>query len=301
MRCNPNPFPDWHHALDGLLAAHETTLLQDPQFINNAFDPAEIDPLQLSPNAILSLLAGEAKKSLVMIAPYLQPGMRVLEIGGGVGLVYALLRMQGIDIISLEPGSEGFGDRHRAGLRLIQLVGVDADGWVKTGIERYRSSAPPFDLVFSYFVLEHVTDLDLAFAVMADNLSKNGLMVHRCPNYTVPFEPHYNIPLMPFKPEWTPFFYAGLQQKGLWRGLKFTSVRSITRLCKRHGLQPVFRPGMTAEAFERVLGDPDFSARKKGFAALARMVKATGMMKVLGNLPAALCTPMEFTAEKTSG
>jgi SAM-dependent methyltransferase len=289
---------DWKTALNGLMDRIENTLILDREFMNHAFDPSEIDSLPMSPKEILALLAGEAEKTLAMIAPHLRPGMRMLEVGGGVGLVYAVLRSRGFDVVSLEPGAEGFGDRHRAGLRMLELLGIDAGGWLRLGIEDFDSPGQSLDLIFSYFVLEHVPDLDRAFQVMAGVLHPDGVMVHQCPNYTVPFEPHYNIPLIPFRPEFTPMLFPGLRHRGLWRGLRFTTVGCIARLCARHGLRPVFRKGMIAEAFERVLDDPLFRARKQGFANIARLLKASGILKALRHLPPVLDSPMEFTARK---
>ncbi|MDD5475917.1 MAG: methyltransferase domain-containing protein, partial [Syntrophales bacterium] len=216
------------------------------------------------------------------------------------GLVYALLHSMGYDIISLEPGADGFGDRHRAGLRLLNILGVDSTGWIKRGVEDFpggnRDST--FDLIFSYFVLEHLRDIEGAFRVMSLIMKEDGLMIHRCPNYTVPFEPHYNIPLVPFKPEWTSFFFPQLRNKGLWKGLRFTTVRSIRKLCAFYGLQPSFHRGMNAWAFERVLTDPVFRARKQGFITAARVLQTTGLIGVLRGIPVMLDTPMEFTAIK---
>ncbi len=289
---------DWQKALSALLNQHVNALICDREFMGHAFDSSETGCRPMPPKEKLAILIGEAEKTLIMIAPHLRPGMRLLEVGGGVGLVYALLRSCGFDVVSLEPGADGFGDRHRAGLRLLERLGVDSGGWLKTGIEDFPSSIPPFDLVFSYYVLEHVPNLGRAFQVMAGALSPDGLMVHQCPNYTIPFEPHYNIPLIPFKPEWTQALSPGLRHKGLWRGLRFTTVECITRLCARHGLRPVFRKGMIAGAFERVLDDPLFGARKQGFVKIARLLKVTGILTTLRRLPPVLDTPMEFTARK---
>lgn len=282
----------------GVWAGWENALAHDPEFLNHAFDPAESDKYAMSAGEWVKLLIGEAEQALAMIGPHLYPGAHVLEVGGGVGLVYAELRSRGWDIVSLEPGWEGFGDRHDAGMRLLKIMGIDPKGWLRMGIEEFSPSGRPFDLVFSYFVLEHLPDLDRAFAVMAEALSPDGVMVHRCPNYTVPFEPHYNIPLVPFKPEWTALVCPSCAGKRLWCGLQFTTVGGIMRLCSSCGLRPVFRKGMTAWAFERVLNDSVFSARKKGFVRAGRLLQATGMLNMLRRLPANLQTPMQFTATK---
>lgn len=286
-------------SLTRLLAGHKNTLAHDHEFMSRAFDPGQTPGKHMSPADQINMLMGEARKTLAMIRPCLRPGMRILEIGGGVGMTYAVLRSSAFDITSLEPGAQGFGDRHSAGLRLMELLNIDSRAWIKTGIEDFEAKqGQTFDLIFSYFVLEHIPDLRRAFRAMSGLLSPNGMMVHQCPNYTVPFEPHYNIPLVPFKPEWTPLFSPGLKNMNLWKGLCFTTHGKIARLCRGCGLKHEFSRGMTARAFERVLTDKEFASRKQGFVRLARILKSTGMLEILRKIPASLNTPMEFTAKK---
>jgi cyclopropane fatty-acyl-phospholipid synthase-like methyltransferase len=300
MACKLIPYRDWSKELDHLLAKQKAALINDPEFMDHAFDPEEEPNRPITHQDKFALLVGEAAKTMQMIEPYIKPGMRLLEIGGGVGLTYATLQTQGYDIVSLEPGADGFGDRHRAGLRLLALLKVDPAGWLRTGIEDYpqKWGEAQFDLIFSFFVLEHIPDLEQAFRNMATLLNANGIMVHCCPNYTIPFEPHYNIPLVPLKPAWTSLFFPYLKNKGLWRGLCFTTQKSITRICDKVGMVPSFRKGMTAMALERILTDPVFAARKTGFFVLARLMKSSGLLKVLKLSPSILNTPMEFYARK---
>ncbi len=292
-------FTDWKYLLNELLDGHKETLANDPEFMNHAFNPAESRDRCLSAGSKLEILMIEAEQTLLMIEPYLRPGTCILEIGGGIGLVYALLRTQGHDIVSLEPGGGGFRNRHTAGLHLLRVLRVDSGGWLKIGIEDFNSQNRQFDLIFSFFVLEHLSCLNRAFNVMAGALEQNGLMVHRCPNYDIPFEPHYNVLLVPFKPELTALIYPALNKKELWRNLCFTTTRGITKLCVRNGMRPLFRKGMMASAFERVLTDSLFARRKRGFVRLARFLCSTGMLKLVRRLPAVLDTPMEFMATKS--
>lgn len=299
MNCNQISGFDWRNALNELLAGKKDALISNPEFTDHAFDASE-KMANTTEEDKFALLMGEAEKTLQMIEPYLGDRTRLMEIGGGVGLVYALLRSKGYDIVSLEPGANGFGDRHRAGLHLMNTLGIDPGGWIKTGIEDFTPTQPAFDLIFSYFTLEHLPDLEKAFQVMERALHNQGLMIHCCPNYNIPFEPHYNIPLIPVKPEWTASIFPGLKNKGLWQGLNFTTTQQISRLCGHHGLRPVFCRGMTAWAFERVLSDPIFAARKKGFIKPARLLKKLGLLKVIRYcLPPSFDTPMQFTARKT--
>ncbi len=289
---------DWKKELNDLLDGHKETLANDPEFMRHVFDPAASRSRCPSPGDRLETLIVEAEKTLRMVEPYLCPGTCILEIGGGIGLVYALLRSRGHDIVSLEPGGGGFRNRYKAGLHLLQLLRIDDGGWLGTGIEDFHPQDRHFDLIFSFFVLEHLPSLSQAFCVMAGALSQNGLMVHRCPNYTIPFEPHYNILLVPFRPEWTALIHPVLNKEELWRNLCFTTARGINMLCARNGMRPSFRKGMMASAFERVMTDPVFAGRKRGFVKLARFLRATGLLELIRWLPAVLNTPMEFTATK---
>lgn len=275
-------------------------LALDPEFMDYAFDPDEAELFPPTPHGRMALLAGEAEKALEMIEPHLAPGLRLLEIGGGAGLVHARLRARGFDVISLEPGGAGFGDRHRAGLRLLHHLEIDPRGWLQTGIEDF-TGVPPFDVIFSYFVLEHLADLDRSFRAMAALLAPGGLMVHCCPNYVVPYEPHYNLLLVPGRPRLTALFRPGLSRAGLWRGLNFITARQVAGLCARHGLTPNFRPGMGARACERLLADPLFAARKRGMAWPVAQLRKTGLLALLRHLPPALATPMEFSAVRADG
>ena len=267
------------------------TLVYDQCFMNNAFETKD----NVGEYDKLDLLIGEAKKTVEMIKPYLKANMRLLEIGGGAGFTYTFLRSQGYDVTSIEPGSDGFGDRYKAGLRLCELLGIDSSGWHKSMIENFNGNNE-FDLIFSFYVLEHVESLELAFKAMVRHLKPDGIMVHTCPNYNIPFEPHYNILLFPLKPEWSTLFYPSLRDKGLWQGLNFTTLGRIKKICKNNNLRLTFSKAMTANYLMRVIEDPVFRERKKMFYKLAMVFKKIGLMYLISKLPPAVNTPMEFIA-----
>jgi SAM-dependent methyltransferase len=279
--------------VDSYFNSIKDILVCDPCFMNNAFETKE----NVGKYEKLEMLIGEAKETIAMIQPYLSANKKMLEVGGGVGLTYALLRSQGYDVISIEPGSDGFGDRHRAGLRLCDLLDIDSSGWHKNTIETFDNDNS-FDLIFSFYVLEHVESLELAFSSMVRHMKPNALMLHCCPNYNIPFEPHYNILLFPFMPKWTTIFCPKLKNEGLWQGLNFTTVGAIRKQCEKQGLQPIFRRAMIANYLNRVIDDPVFRNRKMMFYKIAVVLRKLGLLKVLSILPPAVNTPMEFTTTK---
>ena len=246
----------------------------------------------------LDMLLDEGRETVSMIQEYVRPGVRLLEVGGGIGLTYAFLKSEGYDITSLEPSTGGFGDRHQSGKGVIGLAGIETDDWLPIVCSKVNETGKEFDLIFSHFVLEHVLDMEASFEAMEAVLSEQGQMVHRCPNYSIPFEPHYNLPLVPGAPRLTEKVFRRLKGDPLWEELQFTTIGSIRRICHKYGMKPVFQRGMYRWAFERILNDPTFKSRRRAFGWVARLLSTLGLLKVLGYLPATLTTPMTFTARR---
>ncbi len=159
----------------------------------------------------LDILLDEGRETVGMIQECLRPGLRLLEVGGGIGLAYAFLRSEGYDITSLEPSTGGFGDRYQSGKSVIGLAGCETDGWLPIVCSRVTETDKKFDLIFSHFVLEHVRDIDESFEAMEGVLSEQGQMIHRCPNYSIPFDPHYNLLLVPGAPRLTEKIFRQLE------------------------------------------------------------------------------------------
>ena len=57
---------------------------------------------------LIAIYANESLVGLRLIAPLLQPGLRILEVGSGVGILSAFLAETGYDIVAIEPSATGF-------------------------------------------------------------------------------------------------------------------------------------------------------------------------------------------------
>ena len=273
-------------------------LLSDEKLTSCLFFETALKDLD-SRRADLDTLIGEAESTIRMLEPYFSKDKKYLEIGGGVGLTYAYLRHLGYQIISIEPGGLGFANRYSSGWRLLDIFGIDKDGWISMGAEQLPELNQKFDVIFSNFVLEHVNELDLSFKGMVTVLNPNGVMVHRCPNYLIPFEPHYNIPLVPLFPQLTTWFRPSLKHDELWIGLKFLNYFTIRAFFSGQGMKARFEKNQYYWAFSQVLNAPSFAARKKMFVLPAKILKYTGLLYLLKLLPAFLQTPMTFTVQSS--
>ncbi len=207
---------------------------------------AQVDAEWLESTLAVSL--GESDYTMRWLAPWLEDGPRILEVGAGLGLTSAYLASNGFEICSLEPGGLGFERYERVNPLLRASLGI-AHPHLSVSIEDVTAEhAGTFDLIFSNNVLEHVRDVDTALATLGALLRPGGVMVHNCPNYTVPYEPHFGIPLLPLRPASTArVLPSSITSTGLWQSINFVTARDVRRVADRHGAtvhRPVARAGV---------------------------------------------------------
>lgn len=249
---------------------------------------------------LLRTYLGEARIGLELIAPHLQPGQKVLEIGSGIGALGSFLAFRGVDITGIEPSGDGFG-------KMAMFA-----NWISAQISQQSSFSSldrrcedlnvddngTFDLIFSVHVLEHIQALDAAFAGMVKVLKPEGMMAHICPNYNFPYEPHFTMPVLFWSPRLTHFIYKARikEDPNLWASLNFVGTRRIKSLAKEHTLKTEFQKGIMASYFTRLLEDPVFTERHNGFAAkMATLLANSPLIKLFAKAPPEITSPMSFT------
>lgn len=225
---------------------------------------------------------------------------KVLEVGAGAGILTAWLLQNGIDIWGIEPSGLGYdfhADMFAAVKEFYQLpdgriIDVAAEGLSPEII----SDA---DIIFSLNVLEHIQPQNLlqAFKGMQSVLAKEGTMLHHCPNYVIPFEPHYGLPLIPFFPHITGKI-KGVYNDGVWQSLNFITYFKAKELAKQAGLDITFKKGLMADAFDRLKQDEVYASRHKILAKLYPLLKYSGFIALMRAIPPSLCTPMTFYLKK---
>jgi 2-polyprenyl-3-methyl-5-hydroxy-6-metoxy-1,4-benzoquinol methylase len=241
----------------------------------------------------------EARVALRVVGPSLSPRARVLEVGSGVGLFAGFLRSIGVDITELEPVGMGF---EFIGATRAALAGyARPSSHLDIGVEHLRRDTHgTFDLIFSLNVLEHVEDWRAALERCASVLSNDGQMVHSHPNYSVPFEPHFSVPLVPFCPALTArLLPARIVDTDTWRSLNWITARKVKRWCRSNGFGVRFRRGVLAETLERLTSDPLFKSRHNGLVGRSAVRAAKlGLLKPLKRLPASLNSPVDYSMRR---
>ncbi|MEM7068935.1 MAG: class I SAM-dependent methyltransferase [Pseudomonadota bacterium] len=261
---------------------------------------------KLSPEQIdtaLDTYFAEMRFGHQFLAEYLPTGkLRVLEVGAGLGLLSIYLHRLGHDAVALEPAALSFGI-FEATKKLI---------WSKSDnlphlVEKFAEQLTPeedgqFDFIFSINVMEHIADIDRATDAILTCLDKSGICVNSCPNYWVPYEPHYAIPMVPFAPGITKRIYSKKisANQEIWDSLNFISHGKVKRMARRNQVSVSFEPGLIFKSFARLGEDTEFLERHKNglVGRIYRILTATRLLNGLKLLPTALSTPMIFTYRK---
>jgi len=244
--------------------------------------------------AEMSHYAEEALFGLNFLSGVGFPGKRVLEVGSGVGILSAWLALHDVDITPLEPRGIGF-DRS---LHMLQRVWTASQLPLDKLISVRASGLQPtkhgeFDLIYSVNVLEHIDDLAQTFAAMASVLAPGGVSRHTCPNYVVPFEPHYGLPLVPRWPKLSGML-AGVAGTDLWKSFNFITYFDVRRLARASGHKVTFERKTLHASFARLGTDEQFRQRHPLLARVSAAMRASGALSALQYVPPMLATPMVF-------
>lgn len=250
--------------------------------------------------AILVTYANEARVGYSLIQPFLDPNKRILEVGAGIGVLSSYLHMNGQSIVAIEPSGVGFDLNNALGRELHQWLELESIEYLDIGVETLaRDKLGEFEVIYSVNVVEHLPDLELAFDRMNSVLSRTGTMLHTCPNYNVPYEPHFGIPLIPFFPRQTKYLLPPeIRDSALWRSLNFVATGDIKRIAQLNNLKLEFNEGVMYQTLKRLDEDPVFAERHQGIASTYRLLEKTGLLELLRSWPVALSTPMTFTCRR---
>lgn len=241
----------------------------------------------------LDAVCNEAQAGLRLLEwAGLQPTDRVLEVGAGGGLLSGFLQSRGIDLVAVEPMGDGFETTSELTAVISEASGVSANILPLSAREVEPQTHGFFDLIFSVNVIEHFQPINENLDALALVMGHRSVQAHTCPNYHVPYEPHYRIPLLPVAPRFTPFL-GHRRTENLWRSLNFITSTDLRAYARRFGLAITFRQGTLGEALERLCAEPAFAARHpRALYYTARVMKAGGLTSMLKRLPPSCVTPM---------
>jgi 2-polyprenyl-3-methyl-5-hydroxy-6-metoxy-1,4-benzoquinol methylase len=222
---------------------------------------------------IYEIYSGEARFGRKFIAPdlaQLPQEKRLLEVGAGSYLLSCQLVREGFDVAALEPVGEGFSHFHRLQEIVTQLA-TELNCMPRVVAVRGEDldERDSYNFAFSINVMEHVNDVEAVIDRVMRSLRGGGWYRFTCPNYSFPYEPHFNMPTL-FSKQLTErwmarrIFESGVPDaEGTWESLNWISVRQVQRfLRQRPEWGSEFDRHVLTKALERIANDREFAARR---------------------------------------
>ena len=247
-------------------------------------------------NFIFDLVKDEAKQTLKLVRGMsFSDGARILEVGAGYGLASICFAMMGFSVTALEPGDTGFEDYIGTSSAFAHVCEVDIDH-IESGAEKANFiDKPKFDLIISNNVLEHIHEIDRATKNLSLALKSDGIMVHSCPNYVFPYEPHFGIPLLPFFPSLTRVLLPKkISTSDVWASLNFITSFKIKNIYRKEGLNVEFKRGTMCAGIARLRNEEIFAARHRLLQKFFSVDSIFWIARKILNIPTSLATPMDF-------
>ena len=265
----------------------------------NEFIEALAQECKLSPTLLhermVQAVAESAQTLRLLAGVQTADGDRIIEIGAGLGVTSAFLATSGFDVTALEPGAVGFEENRMISRQFANLLGSEHDVLSIGATDLDTSTHGRFALAFSNNVLEHIDDPATALRALAKVMTDDGLIVNSCPNYSVPYEPHFGVPLLPGKPRWTArVLPRSISRSSLWKSLNFIRSRDVVRVGADLGLGVRFRSATLATSLQRLLIEPEFRSRHRILGLGAGVARSCGLFSLLRRLPPTWSTPMDF-------
>ncbi|TLS67331.1 class I SAM-dependent methyltransferase [Mariprofundus erugo] len=238
--------------------------------------------------------ANESRVTVALIQPHLTPALRLLEVGAGLCLTSLFLKQQGYQITALEPAMGGFGLFEQLKRAILNHYSDSMLTVLEKPAQALTTADGHFDLIFSNNVIEHIPDWPAALTAMGGVLSDQGKMLHACPNYTVPYEPHYGVPVFRHLRKFSKWLFLGNRDDTeIWDSLNFITCREVAHYGKQHELSCTFEKALLYKALKRIEDDPLFETRHQGaVATIARLLMRSGIGTLFRYIPPSLATPM---------
>lgn len=240
------------------------------------FDSAELLIGDLIPPEIIDPLRtyiSEAKFFKNIVTPdvaNLISGSYVIEVGSGIGLLSLHLASLGFEVTAFEPQSSGFN-------QMNAMRSLISENWKPSAPQvEFREASlnqttqleKLADYIFAINVIEHVHNFEELITHAVKAKTPEATMRIVCPNYSIPYEPHFNIPII-FTKKVTKFIFGHKIHNSkipdsdeFWGDLSWPTQKKLKKILKSKGWNVEFSRDATHEYLNRAFSDSDFIVRK---------------------------------------
>lgn len=229
----------------------------------------------------------EARFGFSYVGPFcerLDEGSAVLEVGCGSGILLAMLSdvSGSLDFEGIEPFGEGFHSLTELS-SFLQERGMIIHN---VGFEGYVTDKK-YDLIYLVNVFEHLASWKDFLAFIEQHLTQRGVCVVLCPNYALPYESHFRIPILINKKITEKVFAKSIatfeddnECHGLWESLNFVKLSDVKKEVRNTRLSLTVNDSVTDDLIGRISTDDEFRKRQRIVGSIGVVMKKTGISKL---------------------
>ena len=228
---------------------------------------------------------------------------RVLEVGGGIGLLSLFASSAVPSMTSLEPESSGFGKMSAFRRAILKFWGGETLPQFNNVFLQELPQDETFDFIYCINVLEHVPEPEALISEIYDRLNPGGTAWCVLPNYSFPYEQHFEIPILINKSLTKKVFRKKIRKhalspdpEGLWSELSWPTQKGLRAFLLSSGITHEFRKTVLGGYFDR-LDEPQFVARK-GFVYKVLRPMIQILKPLILAVPHRIQPVIEFTMSK---
>jgi SAM-dependent methyltransferase len=240
---------------------------------------------------------------LRILPSFAAASIEVLEIGAGSCMLSAYLASKRLHVTAVEPLGPEFdflSDLQRRVLEFCRRKEIELKLVRATGEQLDLPGR--FDVAFTINALEHMRDPLRTIDNMYDSLKPGGIALVHCPNYTIPFEMHFNLLLVTRSKPINQWLYRSRISRypKVWDELNFVRYIDLRRHLAKRRTNFSFDHSIMRELVVRLMDDPIFAVRMPAVVRMiGAMLRRTGLVRALTYVPPRFQTPMEVHIRKS--
>jgi SAM-dependent methyltransferase len=264
---------------------------------------SEIFPKELMCDRFVNEARFGLSRVLPILPSFAAASIEVLEIGAGSCMLSAYLASKRLHVTAVEPlGPEFdfFSDLQRRVLEFCRRKRIELKLVRATGEQLHLPGR--FDVAFTINALEHMRDPLRTIDNMYDSLKPGGIALVHCPNYTIPFEVHFNLLLVTRSKPINQWLYRSRisRHPKVWDELNFVRYIDLRRHLAKRRANFSFDHSVMRELVVRLMDDPIFAVRMPTVVrVIGAMLRHAGLLRALTYVPPRFQTPMEVHIRKS--
>jgi SAM-dependent methyltransferase len=224
----------------------------------------------------------------------LNPGVEILEVGGGILALAIQLASEGFKVTTVEPIGEGFAEISYI-MNIFTEIATKEDlrfNLIKVPIEECKFDQK-FDFIFSINVMEHLKDPYAVINQLKENLNLAGKYRFFCPNYDFPYEPHFQKWMFLRKNH--AFFLPPSRAKskrisvsewqGVYGSLNFITFEKLKSFFSQSNIQYEVNANALRDIARRSESDKELQNRHKLLSCAIKFLFNSRLIRIINLLP----------------